>query len=157
MLPSQHGMQELHLSHSTAQPHLIEMSFFYLICRTVSPSSPVWIRKQLYVSLVQPHLAYCSQLWRPVLVKDIQSLKQLQRGATKYILQDYSLDYKSRLVSLNWLELQDLTFLWNLSNTHQILTMLPCFLQHMVHHCPKTMPQIPSNIYNLLLLLQQDC
>jgi len=50
----------------------------HLICRTVSPSSPVWIRKQLYISLIRSHLGYCSQLWRPVLVKDIQSLEQFQ-------------------------------------------------------------------------------
>ena len=67
-------------------------------------------------ALVQSNLVYCSQLWRPILIKDIQSLEQLQCGATKYILQDYSSDYELRLVSLNmvplmyWLELQDLAF-----------------------------------------------
>ena len=74
--------------------------------RTLIPSSPVWKTAIIiYISLVRSNLAYCSQLWKPVLVKDIQSLEQLQRRATKYILQDYSSDYNPRLVSLNMLPL----------------------------------------------------
>ena len=45
---------------------------------------------------------YCSQIWRPYLRKDI---KLVQRRATKFILNDYSLDYKSRLLKLNLLPL----------------------------------------------------
>ena len=57
------------------------------------------------------------QLWRPHLAKDITNLERVQRRATKFILQNKSLDYKERLVSLlllpinMWLELQDLLFL----------------------------------------------
>ena len=49
--------------------------------------------------------------------KDIVCLEKVQRRATKYILSDFSTDYKSRLRSLHllplmyWLELQDLIFL----------------------------------------------
>ena len=90
---------------------------------------------------MQSNLAYCSQLWMPVLAKDIQSLEQFQCGATKYILQDYSLDYESRLVSLNvlplkyWLELQDLAFL---VKSIKYPTMLPLFPQ--THNLP-----LPTN------------
>ena len=67
--------------------------------------------------MVRPQLLYCSQLWRPQLIKDITMLEHIQRRATKYILNDYTSSYKSRLQQLNILplmfvfELQDLMFL----------------------------------------------
>ena len=62
-------------------------------------------------------MSYCCQLWWPFLIKNIQSIEKIQRRATKYILNDYSSDYKLRLLSLNmlplmyWLDLQYLVFL----------------------------------------------
>ena len=84
--------------------------------RTFSSHCPVETRKKLYISLIRSQLVYGSQLWRPMLIKDITKLEQLQRRATKFILQDYDSDYKSRLLSLNLLplmmmyELNDITF-----------------------------------------------
>ena len=43
---------------------------------------------------------FCSTLWKPYLLKDIRQLEQLQRCATKYILNDYTSNYKSRLLEL---------------------------------------------------------
>ena len=49
--------------------------------------------------------------------KDISCLERIQRRSTKYILYDYSTDYKSQLQSLHllpialWLDLHDLLFL----------------------------------------------
>ena len=74
-------------------------------------------KKQLYISLLRSHLSFCSQVWKPQYVKDIQMLERIQRRATKYILNNYSMDYKSRLTSLHllpislWLDLHDLLFL----------------------------------------------
>ena len=62
-------------------------------------------RKCLYISIVQPNLLYCSPLWRPYLIKDIDLLEQVQRRATKFILSDYSSDYKTRLIQLSMLPL----------------------------------------------------
>ena len=87
---------------------------FHLIRRSLSSSSLVATRKQLYLSLVK---SYCCQLWRPWLIKDIRNFERIQRCATKFILQDYLSDYKTRLLSLNllplmhWYELQDMMFL----------------------------------------------
>lgn len=86
-----------------------------LLRRSISSNS-IQARKMLYISLVRSKLTYCSQIWRPHLIKDILSLEKIQRRATKFILSDYSSDYKSRLTSLNMLplmmvlELQDITF-----------------------------------------------
>ena len=77
------------------------------------------VKRQLYLSLIRSHLTYCSQLWRPRLVKDIENLERIQRRATKYIVGNNQMDYKSRLRLLSvhllplmyWLELQDVMFL----------------------------------------------
>lgn len=88
-----------------------------LIRRTISTNSPVNLKKQLYLSLVRSHLCYCSQIWRPNLIKDITNIERIQRKATKFILNDYTSDYKSRLEALQmlpltlWFELQDIMFL----------------------------------------------
>ena len=53
---------------------------------------------------------------RPLLLKDINPIESVQRRATKYILNDYTSDYRSRLVKLNvlpvsmLLELNDICF-----------------------------------------------
>lgn len=54
---------------------------------------------------MRSQLLYCSQLWRPYLIKDIIKLERIQRRATKFILNNFSLDYKSRLQSLDMLPL----------------------------------------------------
>ena len=48
---------------------------------------------------------FCSTLWKPYLLKDIRQLEQLQRHTTKYILKDYTSNYKSRLLELKILPL----------------------------------------------------
>ena len=59
----------------------------------------------LYISLVRSKLIYSSQLWNPYLIKDIVMLERIQRCATKFILNDYTSSYKSRLLKLNILPL----------------------------------------------------
>ena len=59
---------------------------------------------------------YCSPLWRPYLIQDILLLEKVQCRATKIILNDYTSDYKSRLIKLQLLplmyvyELSDILF-----------------------------------------------
>ena len=47
----------------------------------------------------------CSVLWKSHLIKHIQLIKRIQRRATKYVLNDYVGDYKSRLIKLQILPL----------------------------------------------------
>ena len=76
-----------------------------LLRRTFSSSIPVNSKKQLYISLIRSQFMYCSVLWKPYLIKHIQLIERVQRRATKYILNDYTSDYKSRLLKLHILPL----------------------------------------------------
>ena len=69
----------------------------YMIRRNAS-SAALSVRKTLYLSLVRCHLSYCSQLWRPCLIKDIELLQRVQRRATKFITESYEVSYKDRLL-----------------------------------------------------------
>ena len=103
---------------SIGQPtiHLFLQKLIGLIRRTFKTNC-MEAKKNLYISLVRSQLIYCSQMWRPQLIKDITSLERIQRRATKYILNDYTSTYKSRLEQLNLLplmyiyEINDLMFL----------------------------------------------
>ena len=68
-----------------------------LLRRSFSNHS-VKVRKQLYLTLVRSKITYCSPIWRPNLIKDIDMLEKIQRRATKYILSDYVSDYKINVV-----------------------------------------------------------
>lgn len=88
-----------------------------LLRRSFSSVTSVSAKKSLYLSLIRSQLIYCSQVWRPHLVKDIKLLENVQRRATKFILNDYTSDYKTRLLKLQLLplsmiyELNDICFL----------------------------------------------
>ena len=70
----------------------------------------------IYITLVRSQLTYCSAIWRPHLLKDIALFEIVQKRATKWILEDYTSDYKTKLVTLQLLplmmtyELNDLSF-----------------------------------------------
>ena len=87
-----------------------------LIRRTFSVSHCSLAKAKLYTTLVRSQLTYCTQLWRPHLMKDILNIERVQRCATKYVLNDYVSDYKTRLLKLKLLplmyffELQDIMF-----------------------------------------------
>lgn len=80
-------------------------SMLGLLRRNFSHTNSVSHKKILYLSLVRSVFAYCSQLWRPYLLKDIVKLERVQRRATKFVLNDYKSDYRTRLLSLHLLPL----------------------------------------------------
>ena len=95
----------------------------YLLKRTFNTHATA-SKKLLYISLVRSQLIYCSQFWRPYLLKDIITLERIQRRAyaTKFILNDYQSSYRFRLVKLHLLplmylfELYDIIFIKSLKN-----------------------------------------
>ena len=76
-----------------------------LLRRIFTKISCVQSKRVLYITLVKPHLLYCSPLWHPYLLSDIKLLETVQRRATKFIVGDNSLDYKERLLNCNLLPL----------------------------------------------------
>ena len=79
-----------------------------LLCRTFSQAIPRQSKKSLYISLIRSKLIYCSQLWKPHLLKDILALENVHRHSTKFILNDFTSSYKSRLTTLRLLPLMPL-------------------------------------------------
>ena len=72
---------------------------------TFKSANSIKAKRMLYLTLIRTQLLYCSQVWRPHLIKDIVLLKKIQRRATKFILVDYTSDYKTRLLALDMLPL----------------------------------------------------
>ena len=56
--------------------------------------------KPLFVTLVRPHIEYANQVWCPHLVKDIVTVENVQRRATKMVPQLKDLTYEERLRKL---------------------------------------------------------
>ena len=87
------------------------------IRRNITFSSPQHLKKSLYLSLVRSKITYCSQLWRPMYIKDIKCLENVQRRATRFIIPSSAAGYKDRLIQLNlfpimyWFEIQDILYL----------------------------------------------
>ena len=87
-----------------------------MLIRRTFHTNCIITKMKLYLSLVRSQLMYCSQLWRPNLIKDIHSLERVQHRATKYIFNDYSSDYKPHLMNLKLLplmyfyEINDISF-----------------------------------------------
>ena len=76
-----------------------------MLRRIFSCSIAVSAKRSLYLSLVRSQLLYCSPLWHPHLLADIKRFESVQRRATKFIINDSSMDYKDRLIHLHLLPL----------------------------------------------------
>ena len=78
----------------------------------------VSVRRIIYLTLVRSHLGYATQVWAPQSKELIRKTEQIQRRATKYILNVPFLcevSYKDRLIKLDLLPL---------SNWHEYLDMV---------------------------------
>ena len=85
-----------HLHHK----YILDKSYKMLgvIRRTAfSRFNSITTKAKLYIALVRSQLTYCSIIWRPYLVQDINKLESMQRRATKFIMNDYKSDNKTRL------------------------------------------------------------
>ena len=79
------------------------LKFFHLIRRQLASNHSVSLKLSLYITLIRSKLTYCSQIWRPRLVKDIKFLESVQRKGSKFILNDFTSNYKGRLIALDLL------------------------------------------------------
>jgi hypothetical protein len=93
----------LHISNITSKANKV-LGLIKRVCKDLKDPDT---RKILYCSLVLPQLEYCSQLWSPIQVNQKLLLENVQRRATKFIL-NYPKDmtYKERLLKLKLLPLE---------------------------------------------------
>jgi hypothetical protein len=78
-----------------------------LVKRTCKDTHDQIVRKLLFCALTRPILEYASSLWSPYTIKHKRLVENVQRRATKFIL-DYPQDltYADRLVKINILPLE---------------------------------------------------
>ena len=55
----------------------------------------------VYKTFIRPKLEYCSNIWSPYLLKDINLLENVQRRATKMVIGLHALPYEERLKKLD--------------------------------------------------------
>ncbi len=89
-----------------------------LIKRTIGYRCPLKTKLNLYNAMVKTSLSYGSIIWSYGTKKNLKLVEAVQRRATKYISNNYTLDYKSRLKICNLLpfsytkEIYDICFLY---------------------------------------------
>ena len=95
-----------------------------MLSRTfVSREAGIW--KQLYISMVRPHLEYAFQVWSPFLEGDISKLEKIQKKATKIPnkLKNMSYEYRLKALGLTTLEERrrrgDLIYMYKLNKGHE--------------------------------------
>ena len=76
----------------------------------------------LYKALVRPHVEYANQIWSPYLKKDINSIENVQRRATKQIAGMQNLTYEERLRKLKLPTLAYRRLRGDMIETYKILT-----------------------------------
>ena len=71
-------------------------------------SLPTSLRKQLYQTLVQPHLDYCSVVWAECSLQDAKKLNNIQRRGMRLILNEsYECSSSSMRERLDWIPPSD--------------------------------------------------
>ena len=83
--------------------------------------------RQLYISLIRPHLEYASPVWDPFLHKDIHLLEGVQKFACKVCLKHWDWDYAEMLNLLNLPELQTRRKILKLSLLYKFVNNLAYF------------------------------
>ena len=111
-------------------------------------------KKLLSTALIRSRISYASSVWRPHLIKDIQLLEKIQRKATKLILNDFTSNYKTRLVQLNFLqlmmtlELNDIFFIKNYQHIRDCFTIKTWFQFSSAHTRSSTANKLTLSQHN---------
>ena len=115
---------------------------------------------KLYLILVCSQLMYCTLIWHPYLLKDIQNIEGIQCCATKFILNDYDGNYKTWLLILKLLPLMYLLsskifFLMLNHSSIQLKVSTFYSIFHSVHPIHNLHLEINLNIL-LIPIIQSD-
>ena len=127
------------------------------VCRDIDDIST---RRLLYCSIIRPKLEYASNLWCPYLIKYQLLVENVQRRATRFILNyPKNMSYRERLVKINILPLEsrrgisDLLLLFK-SRNGLVVTDANNILETFVSPY-RTCNSHPNN-YNLIIKHKQD-
>ena len=95
----------------------------------------------LYLSLVRPHTEYAAQVWDPHLLKDINSLENVQKFALRVCCKNWNLGYS---------ELLDLCSVPSLENRRLHLKLCHMFkiVNNLCYFPPETVVQSPSLLHS---------
>ena len=97
--------------------------------------------KQLYLSLVRPHLDYAAQVWDPHLQKDVQLLENVQKFALKLASHNWSMSYHDLLSLCDLPALSTRRLHLKLSQVYKIIYNLCYFPDHILEerqaHCER--------------------
>ena len=120
----------------------------------------------LYKSLIRSHLEYCSPLWHPSKIGDIQELESVQRTFTARITGMKELNYWNRLKSLQLMSMQRrreryiIIHMWKILNQKcpndlQIKFMAPSRLgiKAIIPPCKKLAKQRNQTLYEHLFAI----
>ena len=93
---------------------------------------------QLYKTFIRPHLEYCSSVWDPYLIKDVEALEKVQRFGLRVCLKKWDLDQEQLLHAAGVVSLSDRRAHAKLSHLFKLVNRLIDYpdapLYHKVHH-----------------------
>ena len=100
----------------------------------------------LYLSLVRPHTEYAAQVWDPHLLKDINSLENVQKFALRVCCKNWNMGYS---------ELLDLCSVPSLENRRLHLKLCHMFkiVNNLCYFPPEIVVQSPSLLHSSRLPL----
>ena len=96
--------------------------------------------KQLYLSLVRPHLEYAAPLWDPYLQKDVDALEGVQKFAMKLITRKWDQGYTQLMQMVDLPSLQHRRLHLKLQHMFRIIHGLcdfPSIFQETTSYCER--------------------
>ena len=103
------------------------------LLKKVMSSLPTSLRKQLYQTLVQPHLDYCSVVWAECSLQDAKKLDSIQRRGMRLILNEsYECSSSSMRERLGWMPPSD----------RRSMRRLLCIRRSLTGGCPRYLKKI---------------
>ena len=107
-----------------------------LIRRLFSSCLNTGTKRCLHISLVQSQITYCSQIWRPHLLKDVTSLERIQQRTTKYMTGLRQLQLQNTFSFSSHTSFNDVSRtvgrnILNQNNVSRTLNQMPSVFYHM--------------------------
>ena len=87
--------------------------------------------KDLFISLIRPHLGYCVMVWYPLLKKDEDLIKNILRHASKMLQQLSNLTYEERLAKIEILSMKYCSMHGDMIMVYKVLNGYEPSLEHL--------------------------